>query len=266
MKSWQKKYPPYEGAEPYLYFAFADADAARVWPLQRLLLTRGCRVWYAAGRASGAEELVRRQKRAAGAALTLVWLTDAARGDADLKSALLTNQKAKRPILCLDADRGDPGLSMGLYESIPHLRADSSVRASALEEELVRAPGFTQEILGEPQIITGSDWIKILVPALLILAALLLAGAFFFLRAQRPEDGLVIRDAVLREAVRGAVGGGIIMEENAREVTVLRLDRLPGDWEELSLLPALERIELPQSAALEGPLPEGDYTLVLKGG
>ena len=29
MKSWQKRYPPYEGAEPYLYFAFADADAAR---------------------------------------------------------------------------------------------------------------------------------------------------------------------------------------------------------------------------------------------
>ena len=66
--------------------------------------------------------------------------------------------------------------------------------------------------------------------------------------------------------MRGAVGGGIITEENARDVTVLRFDRLPEDWEELSLLPALEKIELPQAAALEGPLPDGDYTLVLKGG
>ena len=123
MKSWQKQYPPYEGEEPYLYYAFADADAKRVWPLMRLLLARGCRVWYAAGKAGSAEELLRRQKRASGAALTLVWLTDAARGDADLKSALLTNQSAGRPILCLDADEGDGGLSMGLYESTPHLSA-----------------------------------------------------------------------------------------------------------------------------------------------
>lgn len=266
MKSWQKKYPPYEGAEPYLYFAFADADAARVWPLLRLLLTRGCRVWYAAGRASGAEELVRRQKRAAGAALTLVWLTDAAREDADLKSALLTNQSAGRPILCLDADRGDSGLSMGLYESVPHLRADSSVRPASLEAELVRAPGFTQEILGEPQTVRDRGWIGKLVAALLILAALLLTGAFLFLRARRPADTLTVQDPVLREAVRAAVGGGIITEENARDVTVLRLEKLPGGWEELSLLPALEKIELTQSAALAGPLPDGDYTLVLKGG
>ena len=266
MKSWQKRYPPYEGAEPYLYFAFADADAAKVWPLLRLLLTRGCRVWYAAGRASGAGELVRRQKRAAGAALTLVWLTDAARGDADLKSALLANQGAGRPILCLDADQGDVGLSMGLYESIPHLRADSSVRAASLEAELIRAPGFTQEIIGEPQTVRDRGWIGKLAAALLILAAVLLAGAFLFLRAQRPEDGLVIRDAVLREAVRSAVGGGIITEENVRDVTLLRLEKLPGGWEELSLLPALEKIELTQSAALEGPLPDGDYTLVLRGG
>ena len=75
-----------------------------------------------------------------------------------------------------------------------------------------------------------------------------------------------MQDPVLREAVRAAVGGGIITEENAREVTVLRLDKLPGGWEELSLLPALEKIELSQSAALEGTLPDGDYTLVLRGG
>ncbi len=266
MKSWQKRYPPYEGAEPYLYFAFTDADASGVWPLLRRLLERGCRVWYAAGRAGNAEELVRRQKRAAGAALTMLWLTDAARGDADLKSALLMNQSAGRPILCLDADQGDTGLSMGLYESVPHLRADASVNMALLEEEVIRAPGFTQEMLGEALKIRDRGWTGKLAAALLALTVLLLAGAFLFLRASRPEDSLVIRDSVLREAVRSAVGGGIITEENARTVTALRFERLPADWEELTLLPALEKIELPQTAARDGPLPDGDWLLVLRGG
>ena len=262
MKSWQKQYPPYEGEEPYLYCAFADADAKRVWPLVRLLLTRGCRVWYAAGRAGSAEELLRRQRRASGAALTLLWLTDAARGDADLKSALLANQSEGRPILCLDADEGDGGLSMGLYESTPHLSARASVRPAELEEQLIRAPGFTQEMLGEPQTVRRGGAGRI-APALLALAVLLLAGAFFMARSLRPEDSLMIRDSVLREAVRSAVGGGIISEENVAELTFLRFDSLPESWDELSLLPALEKIELPQSAVRDGPLPDGDYVLVL---
>ena len=37
MKNWWKRFPPYEGEEPYLYFAFADADARRVWPVLRAL-------------------------------------------------------------------------------------------------------------------------------------------------------------------------------------------------------------------------------------
>lgn len=263
MNSWQKQHPPYEGTEPYLYFAFADADARRVWPLLRLLLRRGCRVWYAAGRAGGAAELVRRQKRTADAALSLVWLTDAAREDADLKSALLTNQSAGRPILCLDADEGDGGLSMGLYESTPHLPAGASVSPADLETMVVRAPGFTQELLGEPQTVRESGLAGRIIPALLVLAALLLAAAFLFLRAQKPADSLVFHDPILREAVREAVGGGPVSEENAAAVTFLRFDELPDSWEELALLPALEKLELPQSTVRDGPLPDGDYVLVL---
>ena len=42
---------------------------------------------------------------------------------------------------------------------------------------------------------------------------------------------------------------------------------MPQSWEELSLLPALERISLPQSALAEGgDLPEGDYVIELRGG
>ena len=52
-----------------------------------------------------------------------------------------------------------------------------------------------------------------------------------------------------------------------RDVTALRLEKLPESWEELALLPALERIELPQRALLDGgKLPEGDYVIELSGG
>ena len=77
MKNWWKRFPPYEGEEPYLYFAFADADARRVWPVLRLLLERGCRVWYSTGSAGSAEEVLYRQVRSGGAQLTLLYLTDA---------------------------------------------------------------------------------------------------------------------------------------------------------------------------------------------
>ena len=55
MKNWQKQYPPYEGGEGYLYFAFADGDAGKVWPVMRTLLQRGVRVWYCGGPAGSAE-------------------------------------------------------------------------------------------------------------------------------------------------------------------------------------------------------------------
>ena len=51
MKNWMKMVPPYEGAEPYVYCAFAEADAAKIWKLLRPLLERGCRVWYCCGAA-----------------------------------------------------------------------------------------------------------------------------------------------------------------------------------------------------------------------
>ena len=42
---------------------------------------------------------------------------------------------------------------------------------------------------------------------------------------------------------------------------------MPESWDDLALLPALERIELPQQALLEGgALPEGDYVIELSGG
>ena len=138
MKSWQKKVPPYEGTEPYLYLAFADADAGKVWGVLRPLLERGCRVWYAAGSAGSPEELLRRQERAGNAALTAVYLSRAVTEDKDTKSAVLANQSMNRPILCLDDDGEDRTLAMGLRETTPHIPVYRYRDKAEAEEELVR--------------------------------------------------------------------------------------------------------------------------------
>ena len=67
--------------------------------------------------------------------------------------------------------------------------------------------------------------------------------------------------------MRAAVGGGAITEENVAALTTLRLKELPADEEELRKLPALERLEIPQSEAADALrlLDEG-YTVVLYGG
>ena len=272
MKNWQKQYPPYEGGEGYLYFAFADGDAGKVWPVMRTLLQRGVRVWYCGGPAGSAEELLHRQERARGAALTLLYLTDAAVADKDTKSRILVNQNRERPILCLDPDGQDRRLSMGLREDVPHLPPQTLRSAPALEDALIRAEGFTQELIGEPVKLRDESLLGKLSVLLCVLAVLLAALGFAGWRWMHwfgpgPRDEVTISDGVLRSAARDAVGGGALTEAGLREIRVLRLGELPESWEELALLPALERIELPQQALLDGgELPEGDYVIELSGG
>ena len=52
--------------------------------------------------------------------------------------------------------------------------------------------------------------------------------------------------------------------ENLKSVD---LSGMPESWDDLTLLPALEEIRIPQEALLGGaPLPEGEYTIILTGG
>ena len=46
MKKIQRGCPPYEGADPYLYFCFAEKDREAVFPLLEYLYLRGVRIWY----------------------------------------------------------------------------------------------------------------------------------------------------------------------------------------------------------------------------
>ena len=268
---WTKQIPPSEGDAPYLYFAFAGEDCRRVWKLLRPLLARGCRVWYCVGSAGSAEELLRRQERAAGAALTVVYLTDALCADKDAKSFVLVNQKFGRPILCLDPDEKDRRLAMNLRETIPHVplyRLSEKERESAV----LHAEGFSQDMLGEPIRLENDGVTKKLTLTFCALAVLLSAVSFAGFRflgwfSPAARDELEIRDPVIRSAVRQAVGGGTITEEGVSELTFLRFGELPESWEEIRLLPRLQRLELPQLSLLDGgALPDGDYVIVLSGG
>ncbi len=279
MKDWYKQVPPYAGTEPYIYFAFAQPDAGKAWGLLRRLLERGCRIWYCAGGVSGPEELLERQRRSNGAALTLIYLTDAVLEDKNTKSLVLVNQKTERPLLCLDPDRTDRALSMGLRESVPHIPMYEYPNAAELEEALIRAPGFTQEMFGEPVHVKGGSALGRTAAALCLAALLLLAAGYAGPRylgwfqseaaiesQMELQDSVAFSDPVIRAAVRKASGGGPITEEGLAAVSALSFETLPESWEELSLLPALERIEMPQTAAMAAEaLPEG-LTIVLTGG
>lgn len=272
MKNWQKRYPPYEGSEPYLYFAFAEADSAKAWQIMRILLERGCRVWYGSGPSGNADELLRRQERAEDANLTLLYLTDAACADKDTKSNILVNQKNGKHILCLDPDGADRRLSMGLYETVPHLPLYRLKSRKEIENAVIRAEGFSQEILGEPVRVEGGGSLGKLTALFCVLAVLLALASFIggrYLRWFQPEvpDEVPFTDPVILSAVRNAARGGAITEELVSEITVLRLSGMPESWEELEKLPALTTVTLPQQALLEeGTLPDGDITVELTGG
>ncbi|MBR4472889.1 MAG: hypothetical protein IKS55_04550 [Oscillospiraceae bacterium] len=273
MKDWRKQIAPYEGSEPYLYLAFADADAGRIRDLVRLLLQRGVRIWYSTGPAGSADELLRRQQRALGASLTAVYLTDAMTQDQDGKASVLVNQKNGRKILCIDRDSSDRALNMGLHESIPHLAAWQYHRTEDLEEALVRTEGFTQEMIGDPVFLKKEGLTGRLTALLCVLSLLLLLGGFLGLRVfhwfqpELPQDTVEFADPTVREAARIASGSAVLTEESVAAVTELRLESLPDSWEDLEKLPNLERIVLPQDAVLEAEsLPGEDFVLVLTGG
>ena len=270
MKKWQKDHPPYEGDRPYLYLAFAEADSRKVWPVAAMLLARGCRIWYCCGPAGSADEVRCRQSRAAGADLTAVYLSDAACADTHTKSNILVNQQLAHPIICLDPDGADRRLTMGLREDVPHIPLYEQKDSAGLENAIIHAEGFSQEMIGEPVKVRRKSTLGRISTALLIASLLITAVTFAgarFLRTDEPEikDEVVFSDEAIRSAVHEAAGG-VITEERLSEITSIKMDSMPADWDELTLLPALEEIVISQDALLSGgELPEG-YTIILQGG
>ena len=268
-----KRYPAYQGGEPYLYLCFADADAKRVKKLIERMYARGTRVWYCVGKARDLNERREREARMKGAALIVAYLSEAAREDLDFKNAALYCQSCGTPILCVDADKGISALSVGFKEDTPHVGGRGCRSAAAQEEALVRCEGFSQELIGEDRIVPPPLIVKtaaaLAVVSVLALAAVLLGSRVFgwFAPDIRSYDTVVIEDDALRAAVRSAVGGGAITEENTAGLETLRLKELPEDGEELEKLGALTRVEIPQELAPDALwLIDEGYTVVLYGG
>lgn len=266
MSSWQKKYPPYEGEEPYLYFAFAEGDTRKAWRVMKVLLRRGCRVWYCVGAAGNSRELLRRQARASGAELTLLYLSDALEADKDSKTRIMVNQKDQKALLCLNADGKNHNLAMDIHESTPSIPLYQLKSEEELETALIRAEGFTQNMLDKP-VAVSSNWLGKLTALFFLLTALLIGGsAVYFQRGQFYKDTVTFADPVIREAARAAAGGGALAEASLEQIQTIRLKELPETWEDLTMLENLQSISLPQTAVLEARELPDDYRIVLYGG
>ena len=278
----EKYYPAYGGGEPYVHLCFSDRDERRVLPLLRQLLLRGCRVWYAMGEAGDRSAQTARDQRMLGAGLTVLYLTDAARQDTELKNKLLVCQRMKQPILILNTDDGDSGLSVGLTGGT----AVSLPGGSAADacDAILHGRGFSQAFMGDPLPVYDRRGLR-RISGLLVLLSLLLAvgyGAYIYFHPPvappveeqievepEPEDEVAFADEYLRETVRSAIGGGAITEAAAAGIETLALSRLPESAEDLALLPNLTTLILSEEAAKAAPdIPElyETYTLIVTGG
>ena len=270
-------YPPYEGAEPYIHLCFSSRDERKIRPLLRKLLQRGCRVWYCVGGAPDRRVQMVRSERMLKAGLTVLFLTASARQDTELKNRLLVCQKAKQPILVLNTDGGDSGLSLGLTEISS--AAVTGGNASDALDAILHGRGFSQAFMGDPLPINDRLWLRRLSVLLLILSLLLAtAGGVYIYRhpptisaieEPLPEDTVVIENEALRDFVRTVIGGGPITEEALAQIETLQLSQLPQSAEDLTVFPNLTTLILSEEAAQAAPeLPAlyEAYTLIVAGG
>ena len=272
-------YPPYTGNEPYIHLCFSDRDERKVRPLLRRLMLRGCRVWYCVGKVQERAALADRNQRMLGAGLTVLFLTNAARADTELKNRLLLCQTKGHPILILNTDGGDSGLSVGLTRgtSVSVLGGNAPDACDAI----LHGRGFSQAFMGDPVKINDHLWLRRVSVLLLVFSLLLVAGGGVYVYFHppmlppeevvepEPEDTVLLEDETLRGTVRAAIGGGAITEEALAGVTELRLFQLPENMSDLALLPDLTTLILSEEAAKAAPqMPElyEAYTLTVAGG
>lgn len=271
----ERTYPAYQGHEPYVHLCFSPADTALAATLLAALRERGVRVWYSLGKTADKAILSQRQSRANNSSLLVLVLTDAARQDRDVKGTALFQLSRGKPIVCIDADHADKGLSMGLPADLAHVDAWHLPDAHATCEALMRCEGFSYDLIGEPaEPATTPTRGRALTLALLALAALLvamgLAGAsmgWFVDDSLHAGDTLALESPELIVAARAALEGGDITAESAATVRVLRLSSLPDDLSELDAFSGLERLEIPQDQAARATALLGDaaYEIVLVG-
>ena len=267
MANFAELFPPYLGDQPFLYFCFSNSDAGRLRPLFQRLYERGFRIWYPIGNASTVAERKERDTRMLKARLVVLYQTKATRMDHTAKSAVLVCQEKNIPIISIDTDDAESKLSMGLDSRAIHIQAHGT---DALEMALLRADGFSQELIGPANAIQNNRLFRFAY-IIFAVAILLIGAAFLFRQMRKPSivqttDTVFFSDEYLTAAVREALGGGPITEDSLRTVTTLSLTVLPNNTDAFALLPNLSRIELDQASANEASALLEQYEIVLKGG
>ena len=167
------------------------------------------------------------------------------------------------PIVCMDRPR-----SAGFcYDS-------AELEVMAEDAEILLENGADGIVFGalNPDHTVHEEFVRTMTRIFCVLAGVLLALSFVGVRylswfRQEPQDEVIFTDPVILSAVKASAGGGVITEELVSELTFLPLEDIPENWDELTKLPALKRIALPQTALLgQTEFPELPYTVELSGG
>lgn len=279
--SYFRDLPPYMGNDPYVYLCFHEQDAKAVRPLLEALAQRRCRVWYSMGYTIESDQHNERTARAKGAALMICYLTPRAANNEQIKSNLGYYQETGKPVICVETEgcTEQSGVSLMLKEHVRRLPRAAGESVESLVSALLRTEGFTQQLLAENdtvwQLFLQKRKSRRLALFTLSFAVLALAVAFFYSLSMgyfnpqpRYADEITISDAVIQRAARNALsqdGTASLTQRGLNSITTLRLDETPSSFDELSLFPALTRLEIPQSSvqAATEKLLGADYTIVV---
>ena len=177
MRKPERRCPPYEGGDPYLYLCFAEKDREAVFPLLEHLYRRGVRIWYSTETTSDIGKLNRQQERMNGASLVVLYLTENVRRTGSEKNTLLYYQQQGKPVISIDTDSGDNELSVGLTPAARHIDGQTLRNAEELEAALIRTDDFSQELIGDPPSVKSKAGKA---AAVMLAAALLVAGISYY--------------------------------------------------------------------------------------
>ncbi len=279
--SFFRNFPPCKGDEPYLYLCFHQADARSVKPILDELTKRRCRIWYHIGSASNTNERNKNIAYEKNAALMVFWLSACAAGDESMKSALGYYQTTGRPIICIDnqSNAAQSGFTLILNHNAQIIDCEPGLSAEALVSKIMRTEGFTQQLIAENdherQLFLRKRKSRRVALAILFAALAVLGCAIVYAQSNNwflPEvvitDSVTINDPVIKRAARHALspdGNVPLTQENLALITTLRIDAAPSSFNELSLFPALTRLEIPQSCVNQAAalLDSAPYSIVV---
>lgn len=276
-----RDFPPYIGKDPYVYLCFHESDAQQVKPILDALTQRRCRVWYSIGNVVDAEQNQTCANRVSNAALLVFYQTPRAVADERLKSSFGSYQASDKPVICIEtqASEEQSGLSLISSDHVRSIPFEKGATAESIVSSLMRTEGFSQELIAEDdrerQIFLHKRRSRRIALIILAVTVLALMSAFFYAKSnglfEPPSsnaDTVHIQDPSIERAARVAIspdGNAALTEESLATIETLRLETAPLSFDELSLFPALTRLEIPQicmEAAVD-LLNDASYTIVV---